>query len=370
MKSKICFFSPLSYPLFSNRNDILHGGAELQLYLLSKNLSLISNDEIIFLVGNFKQPKIEYHEKIKLIRTIKLENKELFFVKIFKALKLFFQLIKLNPDVIITSTHNSVVGLISVYKKIFRKKHIHRTASLIEVNLKWINDNGLTGKIFKYGLENADIIFTQNNEHKELLKKLHNVNSIILKNILTIENKIETSKNFILWVSRFAQLKQPYLFLNLAKLFPEQLFVMICPHTENEIKDWTILKDEAAKIKNLNFIEKIEFSKIQIYFNQAQIFVNTSEYEGFPNTFLQAALGYTPIVSLNVNPDNFLNNYDCGFYCENNYDILVEKIKLFIQNPKVMTEKGINCYNYLVENHNSVSICNLLNQTIISLQNK
>jgi hypothetical protein len=51
---------------------------------------------------------------------------------------------------------------------------------------------------------------------------------------------------------------------------------------------------------------------MQRWFDEATVFVNTSDYEGFPNTFVQAATGGCGILSLRVNPDGFLDRFGCG----------------------------------------------------------
>ena len=126
---------------------------------------------------------------------------------------------------------------------------------------------------------------------------------------------------------------------------------MICPYVKSDFTDWTNLKLKATEIKNLTFIEKIPFFEIQSYFNDTEIFVNTSISEGFPNIFLQAALAKMPIISLNVNPDNFITKYNCGYYCENNFEKLLLHCKLLIYDKNLIIEKGENALKFLKENH-------------------
>jgi glycosyltransferase involved in cell wall biosynthesis len=67
------------------------------------------------------------------------------------------------------------------------------------------------------------------------------------------------------------------------------------------------LYDEIAtatqKVSNLIFHGFVPYHKVNEYFSRASLFVNTSSIEGFPNTFIQAWMHYTPVVGLNVDPD-------------------------------------------------------------------
>ncbi len=235
-KIKICFFSPSSYELFFKTKEVTHGGAELQLYFLAKEISKNNNLSVHFIVGNYKQKKRLKLGNIELVKGFNFKKKENLFSKLIKAAKLIFILIKLNPDIIITSTANSITGIIYIYKTIFRKKHIHRTAHLIDVDKTWINDNGFSGKIYKKSLEKADLIVTQNLEHRELLKKNHNKNAYVLKNAFPIDAEVGIPEKYILWVGRYDILKRPEKFLRTAEKLPEIDFLMICPPSGSNLQ--------------------------------------------------------------------------------------------------------------------------------------
>lgn len=348
---KISFFSPSSYPLFKPNYGIPHGGAELQMFLLATSLSDKKKLEISFLTGNYGQNKYENHKGIKLIRSISLPNYENIFVKLLKTIRLFFILKKNKPDLIISTAANTIIGLIAYYSKILKIKHIHRTAHQKDVDLSWIKANGIKGKIYKYGLENANLITVQSRDYQELLQKTHNLKSEILKNGFIIKKPKSNIKNTILWVGRFQKWKNPDMLINLANKIPEEHFTMICPYNKKDKKAWEKLKQKAEEIKNVSFIEKVPFNEIQKFFNKAKLFINTSDFEGFPNTFLQAAQAKTPIVSLNVNPDDFLNKYNCGIFCANNFEKMYLETKNLIQNKKETETKGENAFKYLKENH-------------------
>ncbi len=170
-----------------------------------------------------------------------------------------------------------------------------------------------------------------------------------------------------MWVGRYAGLKKPEIFIDLAGKIKTEKFIMICPYKKEDFERWKKLKAEAEKISNLIFMEKIPFNKIQDYFYAAKLFVNTSDFEGFPNTFLQAAQAKTPIISLNVNPDNFISEYNCGIFCENNFEKMFQNTKELLQNKEELKIKGENIFNYLKQNHDIKVINKHLEKIIIDL---
>jgi len=350
-KIKICFIQTYVYPLFNDKNDSIHGGSELQLYLIAKELSKDKNFEISFIVGDFGQEDVEIFDDVKLYNSVtpkECDSK----IKKLRQVLVYHKLFKrINADIYFTSAANSTVGLVSLFCKLNNKKHIHRTANETEVNLSY-SKKGILGKIFIKGLETSDLVITQNETHKKLLKRNHGIDSKVFNNSFVIKANDVCKKTSILWIARCIHWKRPELFMRLAEYFPEEKFIMIAPPAIGKENYQREIKEKTDKIENLTFIDHVPFNDIQKYFDDAKVFVNTSEYEGFPNTFLQAGVGKTPILSLNVNPDNFINKYDCGFCCDGDFDKLKKYAMFLVNNNVEWNEKSENVFKYVVENHN------------------
>ena len=103
------------------------------------------------------------------------------------------------------------------------------------------------------------------------------------------------------------------------------------------------------------YMGPISFEATNNLFNEADVFVNTSKTEGFPNTFIQAWLRGVPTVSFSVDPDQFIVNYKTGLYADNRYSVLKKDLKQLLDNVQYRNELGNNAkqfasQTFLIEN--------------------
>lgn len=348
-KNKISFHSTYSYPLFNTESKVKHGGAEIQVSFIAKELAKDKKNEVLCLVGDFGQEKTEIFDEIKVIKTFNPGTKSIF-IELISSFFYFLKLIKHNPSVLISSGAGSLVGVIALYKVLFRKKLIYRVSHKMDTDKTWVKKNKL-GFLFEFALKNADKIVCQAKYQTTLLKENYGLSSDIIPNFYQISENKKNKKNTVLFVARCEEWKNPNLFIQLAKQNKKVNFVMICPPSK-DLAFFEEINTKASVINNLQFIKKVPFNQIQKYFDEASIFVNLSDFEGFPNTFIQAGIAKTPILSLSVNPDDFINTYDCGFVCDNNFEILNKNLNILLENNAVWKQKSENSFSYVNENHN------------------
>lgn len=347
---KICFYNLNSYSIFNPKSKAPIGGTEIQLFNITSYLSGKETFEIFFITGDWGQEKLEIYGNIKVLKSINFKKSPLNYLmapwRIWAVLK------KTNADIYIASSAGIEIGIIAFFCKLNKKKFIYRTAHDIDCTDEFIQSKGLAGLSYKFGLENASTVVTQNRRNREMLKKNHNIKAIIIKNSFNIpRQKMIGKKNYILWVSRGDKWKNPELFLRIVNKFPKYRFIMICPRQKYEDAFFEEISQKAKKFKNLTFIEKVPFAKIQKYFNEAKLFIGTSDAEGFPNTYLQACMGYTPVVSYKVNPDNFINQNNIGYCADGNFEKMLCQIKKLLTDKKDWQEKSKNSFEYLKKNH-------------------
>ena len=213
----------------------------------------------------------------------------------------------------------------------------------------------LTFFAMQYVYKKADIITAQTRQQSDIFRKDRKRKpDAVIKNVYSIENiaKINLSrKNTILWVGRLTKIKNPELFLNLAKKFPDEQFVMIAPVVKDYIDYGNQTQEKAKKIKNIKLVNYVKPTEIDEYYKNAKIYILTSDFEGFSNTMAEAMIAKCPILSYNVNPDDILNKDKCGFCADKDIKRLHADFEILINDSELRMQLGKNGLNYIKENH-------------------
>ncbi len=353
---KICFIIPRSYYLFNpeakNAKDKV-GGAQKQAYFLSTALAEDKNFDVHFLVADFGQNELEERQHVKLQKSFNFSD------NIFKRTrKLLKTLKKIKAETYIFRTADTGVAFAIFFVQIFlKRKVIYMIAADAETSKKRQKKyNGfMTAFAMQYVYKKADIITAQTEQQSYIFEKNRKRKpDAIIKNIYLNENSENVNynkKNTILWVGRLSEIKKPELFLKLAEKFPSEKFVMIAPVVLEKKEYGKKIQNKAKSIKNLQYIDYVKPEEIKNHYLKAKIYVTTSYLEGFSNTMAEAMQAGCPIISYNVNPDNILTKYECGFCADKKIEQLFSDFEKLNHNPKLRKFLGQNAAQYIYENH-------------------
>jgi glycosyltransferase involved in cell wall biosynthesis len=341
---RICFIILKAYPLFNPEAKGIIGGAEVDLYLSATELAKDKNFDVSFVMGDYGQQPVEVREGVKILKSVDI-NKNLFLGswRIWRALR------RADAHIYIGKAFSLSTFLQALFCKIHKRKYIYRTAHSDECDGTYINKHPLRGKAVTWAVRSACKVLTQNHSDAQNLLKTLNIPSEVVRNGSRLKPLSKTPRDIILWAGRSIPFKKPYLFLDLARQVPEQGFTMICQKASTD-NNYDNLVKEAAKIDNLQFLQRVPFDEIEHYFERARFFVNTSDAEGFPNVFIQASKCGTPILSLNVNPDGFLDKYNCGLCAKGDWKLFVDMLKQLLK-PQTADKLGHNARRYAEEKH-------------------
>jgi glycosyltransferase involved in cell wall biosynthesis len=361
---RICFVILNAYPLFNPEAKGVIGGAEVDSYYIASELAKDPSYKVSCIVADYGQEPVEVRESVTLIRALDFNSR-----RVSATLCLWQALRKADAQIYVRKLSSAVTAEVALFCKRYGRRFVYRTASAVECDGTYLRDHYFRGKGFLWSLRNADAVIAQNQTDADNLSKTAGVSAQVIRNPERLPPLDEKERRTILWVGRSADVKRPELFLELARQMPEQHFTMICQRAIED-KQYDKFVAKVKQIKNLEFIQRVPFHQIHEHFLQAKVFVNTSDYEGFPNTFIQACKCATPILSLNVNPDGFLDEHKCGISCSGDWEKFVDSLKGMLEQERYI-ELGKNARKYADNNHDVTKIIEQYKSCFIQItQNK
>lgn len=351
---KICFVAPHAFPLFATNLSGYFGGAEVQISQIIKELLKDRYFQVSLITGDYGQANVIKDKGLTIYKCFREA-----YNRYFELLRTCLIVYQIDADIYIARTASNLLFPMALFCRLFKKKLVYMVAHDWDCQKQFFNPLFRVHRTNYYrGLRMADLIFSQTEKQEMMLRKNFALKSTIMKSVIKTSNpKNEVIKNIILWVGRADRWKRPLEFIKLAKAFPKENFTMICRRS-NDPSLFKMVNRAALKQKNLEFFESMTFNNSDAFYQQAKIFINTSIAEGFPNTFLQAGLDKTPILSLTVDPDHYLNYYHCGLVAKNNPKLMTELCRKMIKDKRSLKIMGQNHYDYVITNHSLKNINN------------
>ena len=227
--------------------------------------------------------------------------------KVWRALK------KADADVYFQSCAGFMTGVVAYFARRHGRKMIFRVAHDTDcVPGEQLINNRRDRWLYEYGLRSADLISVQSEVQADALKKNYGLSSVGVKMVVEPPADTNSEKDIdVLWVNNLRGFKRPELVVDIARELPKVSFVMI----GGRMKGFEDLYDQVMKaaesIPNLTFIGAVPYSEVNDYFARARLFLNTSDSEGFPNSYLQAWVRGLPVISY-FDPDGLIEALEIG----------------------------------------------------------
>ena len=215
-------------------------------------------------------------------------------------------------------------------------------------------------QIMQYGITHAHCIIAQTLQQDALLQRNYgrHATAIVPNYHPKPSENIHKSRPIkVLLIGKLHPLKQPEVFVKLARdlqHIKEAQFIMIGPPDHDQVRHNRLL-EEAGKLGNFVYLGRRSQEEVNALLAEAHVLVNTSQWEGFPNTFIQAWMRKVPVVSLNVNPDKVFDKENIGFYSRS-YEKLREDVKRLIENDELRESMGNDAQIYSYANHSAKNV--------------
>ena len=335
----------------------LLGGAEYQLKMLSDLLR--AEDFEVHVVYPRRVAGLRVSDPAVCHALVNQKPKRLFGkVWFFNFFDLWKKFRSVQPDVVVTRTYSSWAGIAAIACKVMNIRHVHFIASDSDVtkkNARLIKpfdfvEDFFYRNVFFWGSH----VVCQNEFQKRRLKQSFKSDAqlVLQKGLFVEATELDKAGPVVrvVWVGNMKPIKQPELFVELASQFSERSdveFIAIGGYTDER---YSRLMEKACRQDNFHYYGQLDNSEVNAILTRAHVVVNTSEFEGFSNTFVQAWLREVVVLSLNSNPSAILTRTK-----HSKLTGTMEKMELeltrMLDDKQRLKEMGENARNYALTNH-------------------
>lgn len=288
----VCFVAPFAWSVISADANIREvGGAEVQQTILAR-LFAANGYPVSMICHDYGQPDgvrldgVTVHKAFAPragLPVLRFVHPRL--TRMWRALR------AVDADIYYCRAAGMLVGVVAQFCRLHGRRAVYAAAS----NMDFADDVGGQVRyardrwLYRRGLKSVDRIVAQNEEQRSACLALTGRDAVVIPSCYEPPGQhVAASGDCVLWVGTIRAGKRPELLLEIAARLPHRRFVMVGGPASGEAAFFAQVAREAARLPNVEFTGFVPFAQVDRHFDAARVFVNTSHFEGMPNTFLQA----------------------------------------------------------------------------------
>jgi len=288
----ICFVAPQAWPALSADPHIGEvGGAEVQQSMLAR-LFAVSGYRVSMICLDYGQPDRALVDGVTVHKVYRPDEGVPVLRFLHPRLTAMWRALReVDADVYYSRTAGMLAGVVAEFCRRHGRRSIYAGASDKDFvpgaggQIRYARDRWL----FRRGVALADRIVAQNELQRSTCHATYGRDAVVIPSCyqpLTSGGGATASRDRVLWIANVRAGKRPELFLELAARLPHRRFVMVGAPSDAALFERT--RQAAERLGNVELTGFLPLAEVERRFETARVLVNTSDYEGMPNTFLQA----------------------------------------------------------------------------------
>jgi glycosyltransferase involved in cell wall biosynthesis len=197
-----------------------------------------------------------------------------------------------DADIYYCRASGMLVSVVARFCRRHGKRSIYAAASDRDFDadqrgrLRYARDRWL----YRRGVAAVDAIVAQNEAQRVSCRATYGREAVVIPSFYPLPGppQVKSPRGEVLWVGTIRAGKRPDMFLDLAQRLPQRRFVMVGGPSRTDAALYERVRSRAASLPNVKFTGFLPLDEADRQFDAARVHVNTAEYEGMPNTFLQA----------------------------------------------------------------------------------
>ncbi|MDP9082658.1 MAG: glycosyltransferase family 4 protein [Pseudomonadota bacterium] len=358
-KPSICFVGLENLPVLArefNRHGI--GGEQVQQTLLAKALQR-RGYQVSMVVGDYGQPDEFTRDGVKIFKAFRFDAGLPGFRFIHpRWTGVWSALRRAAANVYYLSCADMRLGQLAVYGKFHRCRLIFRIAHDTDCEPdKLLVPYRRDRLLYEYGLRRTDIILAQSEAQRKAMRNHYGLDSQLATMLV---DQPSTHRSFterdirVLWVNNLRAFKRPDLFVELAKSLPALGMHMVGGPQPGFQALFDEIREHARTMSNLTFHGQTPYHEVGDFYERARVFVNTSDSEGFPNSYLQAWIRGTPVIAF-FDPDGVIAREGLGIAVRS-IEEMAAAVKSLADDPDRWGVMSSRCRRYMEREYSEQKI--------------
>jgi glycosyltransferase involved in cell wall biosynthesis len=350
----ICFVGLNNLPALAPEfRHLTMGGAELQQTLLAKAL-VQAGFQVSMVVEDLGQPDGTTWSGIRTFKAFRpsagMPGFRFFHPRwtgVLAALR------RANATIRYCSCAGALPGQVALYTRNHPGKVVYRIAHDSDCQPERLLIPSWPARtLYLYGLKHVDLILAQSENQRADMQRNFGRDCRVIPSMLeqTQENRdIDERDIQVLWVSNIRPFKRPDIALDWAAQSPSTTLHMIGGTQYDSLPFFDTVQQRAASMPNVRFHGPKPYEEVNAHIARALVFANTSDTEGFPNTYLQAWARGTPVVGF-FDPDGIIAREGLG-RTVHSIGEMQAAIQEFLTNRELWMAVSRRCREFVAARH-------------------
>jgi glycosyltransferase involved in cell wall biosynthesis len=298
----VCFVGLSNLPVLAREfGQYGSGGAEVQQTLIAKAL-VRRGFPVSMVVGDYGQADNSQWDGITTYKAYR-RDAGLPVLRFFhpRWTRVWAAMKRADADIYYVMCAGMEIAEVALFARAYKRKVIFGIASDSDCDPRTLLVRFWRDKqLYRLGLRLADAVLAQTEAQRIALQRNYGRSSVVVKSLAApaVASHVLADRDIsVLWVSNIQQLKRPDLLLELASRMNDLQFAIIGGPVVGHESLYEDVARRCATLANVKFYGPVPYHDVSDFYARARVFVNTSDIEGVPNSYLQAWAHGTPVVA-------------------------------------------------------------------------
>jgi glycosyltransferase involved in cell wall biosynthesis len=347
----VAFYTPAMGPLLARDVQVAGGGAETQVYLVARALARRGLRVVViaFEVAGLDLPKSV--DGIDVVVRPAYRRGRGVVSRVREAVALNKAISVIDADVFVARSAGPAAGIVAARARTSRRRFVYASSS--DADFGRLETRAANRALVRLALRLADRVLVQNEYQREICRGFTGRPVTVVGSIAEAAVQRSNRPSAFLWVGRPISYKRPLAYVELARAVPEAQFVMVAP-TLSARPDLDLSAEVASAARdlpNLTILPAQGRKDLLELVEKAVAVVNTSEFEGMPNTFLEGWARGVPALAFSHDPDGVIGRHSLGTFAHGAWDEFVTGARALWSGRFDQHDVAARCRRYVADAH-------------------